>query len=282
LKAEQLLPTIQTRNTGGTTDVLAIDPLTGGAKVTNSVRNTQSPDSVASTAVQMRGQNMVDARERENVNKTMGKAPPGYAWGPVDSATGQQTMIAVKGGPADMKIAGQLNQDTQALTGAVSSFDRLATAANEVLSHPGLKGITGRMGALPNIPGSDAANAEALLGTLKSQVGFGVLQDLRNNSKTGGALGAVSDAEGKRLEANLAALDKSQSIEQFKSNLAKIVDYAEKAKDRMREAYNLKHGSGSVSPAANQPPAMVDSKAAPALPTMSDIDAEIARRRKGK
>jgi len=37
-------PTIQTRNTGGTTDVLAIDPMTGQAKVTNSVRNTVSPD----------------------------------------------------------------------------------------------------------------------------------------------------------------------------------------------------------------------------------------------
>lgn len=65
LQADKLLPQIQTRNTGGSTDTLAVDPLSGKVAVTNSVRNTQSPDSVASAAVQMRGQNMADARARE-------------------------------------------------------------------------------------------------------------------------------------------------------------------------------------------------------------------------
>lgn len=44
-------PTIQTRNTGGSTDTLAIDPMTGKVTVTNSVRNTMSPDAVASNKV---------------------------------------------------------------------------------------------------------------------------------------------------------------------------------------------------------------------------------------
>jgi hypothetical protein len=197
----------------------------------------------SSENIQIRGQNKVDERARE----TNGKAPAGYVWGP-NGPDGVPTLIAAKGGPADLKMAGALNQDTQALTGATSSFDRLATAANEVLNHPGLKGITGIRGKIPNAPGSEAANAEALLGTLKSQVGFGVLQDMRNNSKTGGALGSVSDAEGKRLEANLAALDKSQSLEQFQANLKKIIEYSEGAKGRLREAYNLKHGQGSTNP----------------------------------
>ena len=204
------------------------------------------------------------------------KAPAGYAWGPND-ANGQPTMLAVKGGPADLKMTGALNADTQALTGSVASFDRLAAAANEVLSHPGVNGITGLRGKLPNIPGSDAANAEALLGTLKSQVGFGVLQDMRNNSKTGGALGSVSDAEGKRLESNLAALDKSQSVEQFKANLAKIVDYADKAKDRMREAYNLKHGDQAPSQ-----PQVATTNAPVGMPSADAIAAEMARRAKLK
>ncbi|MCW1958312.1 MAG: hypothetical protein KIH64_007160 [Mycobacterium sp.] len=62
---EMLKPVIQTRNTGGATDTLAVDPLTGRATVTGSVRNTQSPDSIASTATAVRGQNMADARARE-------------------------------------------------------------------------------------------------------------------------------------------------------------------------------------------------------------------------
>lgn len=224
-----------------------------------SVQNNQATnartaaDNAASRQVQMRGQNLTDARTRES----NGKAPAGYVWGPA-GADGNPTLIAAKGGPADLKIVGALNQDTQALTGSINSFDRLATAANEVLNHPGLKGIAGLRGALPNMPGSDAADAQALLGTLKSQVGFGVLQDMRNNSKTGGALGSVSDAEGKRLEANLAALEKSQSLEQFQSNLKKIIKYSDEAKGRVREAYNLRHGNAPVKVGGAHPPEIND------------------------
>jgi hypothetical protein len=66
-----LAPNVQTRNTGGTTDTLAIDPLTGRPQVTGSVRNTQSPDSVASNAVQIRGQNLTDARARETADQSL-------------------------------------------------------------------------------------------------------------------------------------------------------------------------------------------------------------------
>lgn len=163
--------------------------------------------------------------------------PPGYR------ATANGNLEAIPGGPADTKLQGVLNQDTAQLQGSMSSFDRLEQAANETLNHPGLAGITGIRGAIPNIPGTAAADAQAKLNTLKSQVGFGVLQDMRNNSKTGGALGSVSDAEGKRLEANLASLENTQSEKQLKDNLKGIIKYAEEAKDRLRAAYNLKHGN---------------------------------------
>lgn len=66
-------PVIETRNTGGSTDTLAIDPLTGKPTVTGSVRNTQSPDSAASVAATLRGQNLTDARMRETTAATMTK-----------------------------------------------------------------------------------------------------------------------------------------------------------------------------------------------------------------
>ena len=74
---------------------------------------------------------------------------------------------------------------------------------------------------------------------------------MRNNSKTGGALGAVSDSEGKRLEANLAALENAQSEEQMKESLKKIIEYTQGAKDRLRSAYNLRHG-GKTQPAQSE------------------------------
>lgn len=173
-----------------------------------------------------------------------GKTPPGYR------QTAEGNLEAIPGGPADTKLQGALNQDTAMLQNSNSSFDRLASTANDILNHPGLAGITGLRGKVPDVPGTDAANARALLNTLKSQVGFGVLQEMRNNSKSGGALGSVSDAEGKRLENNLAALDTTQDIDQFKKQVQAIVDYANSAKDRLRDAYNMKHKTGEPKPMA--------------------------------
>lgn len=175
------------------------------------------------------------------------RVPPGYRM------TKDGNMEAVPGGPADLKLQGAFNQDTAALSGATSSMDRLATAANELMRHPGLGGITGKMSMFPNVPGSDAANAQAKLNTLKSQVGFGVLQDMRNNSRTGGALGSVSDAEGKRLEANLSALENAQSEDQMKESLQKILEYTAGAKVRLQQAFNMKHSPKSDQPASNAP-----------------------------
>lgn len=53
LSAKDQLPTYQTRNTGGTTDTLAIDPVSGKVNVANSVQNTQSPDNKASVGASM-------------------------------------------------------------------------------------------------------------------------------------------------------------------------------------------------------------------------------------
>ena len=171
-----------------------------------------------------------------------GKPPIGYR------ATPEGNLEAIPGGPADTKIQGALNQDTASMQSMQSDLDRLANEANAIKNSPGLGKATGMMsvvpvvGGLATIPGTDAANFKARLETLKSQVAFGVLQNMRNNSKTGGALGQVSDKEGALLQANLAALDRAQSPEEFRAALGRIVDYTEQAKDRLRNAYNMKHG----------------------------------------
>lgn len=75
---------------------------------------------------------------------------------------------------------------------------------------------------LANIPSTDAADFEADLNTLKSSIAFGELTAMREASKTGGALGQVSDREGKLLESALGALDTKQSPENFRKNLEQI------------------------------------------------------------
>lgn len=72
-RLEMLTPKIITRNTGGTTDTVAVDQLTGKPTVTGSVQNTQSPESRASVAATLRGQNMADARARETTAAAVSK-----------------------------------------------------------------------------------------------------------------------------------------------------------------------------------------------------------------
>lgn len=164
-----------------------------------------------------------------------GKPPSGYR------TTADGNLEAIPGGPADLKLQGQFNQDTSTLNTTTANMDRLATAANEVMNHPGLEGITGLRGAIPNIPGSAAANAQAKLDTLKAQVGFGVLQELRNASKTGGALGQITEKEHVLLQNALAALQNSQDANQMRESLQKVIEYTSGAKERLRNAYNMKH-----------------------------------------
>lgn len=198
--------------------------------------------------------------ERQKVNQG-GKPPSGYR------QTTEGNLEAIPGGPADTKLQGQLNQDTANLNESLSNMDRLASEANAIKEHPGLGGITGLRGVVPNIPGGQPANAQARLDTLKSQVAFGVLQNMRNNSKTGGALGQVSNIEEKMLMDNLAGLGRAQSKEEYQNALQRIIDYTNGAKDRLRAAYNLKHGEKST-PSS--------------LPDASAIDAEIRRRQGGR
>jgi len=134
------------------------------------------------------------------------------------------------------------NAALASLQSTASSLDRMEQAATKLLSHAGLDRITGYQSMFPNFPGGDAANAQAELENLKSQVGFSVLQAMREASKTGGALGAVSDKENEMLQNNLAALQNSQSPEQFRENLMKIVEFAKGSKQRMREAYERQYG----------------------------------------
>lgn len=177
------------------------------------------------------------------------------AYLPKTEAVKAQADIERAGGTARAKGMAERELDQPqaqaSVNDASTNLDRMAQAANDLIHHPGLKGITSWNARIPDAPGSQAANARALLTSLKSQIGFSVLQAMRNASKTGGALGAVSDSEGVRLENNLAALEQSQSPEAFQSNLQKIIEYANSTKGRLNHAFEQTYnGARQGSPSA--------------------------------
>lgn len=143
-------------------------------------------------------------------------------------------------------------KDTKAIDGMTYDLNRLAADAKELRDHPGLAGITGIRGAIPNIPGSAAADAQAKLNTLKSKTAFTTLQNMRAQSPTGGALGQTSDREIQLLQDNLAPLDKAQSINEIKSSLNKIIEYSTSSVGRLKKSYEMKWAeeAGGSEPAA--------------------------------
>jgi hypothetical protein len=73
------------------------------------------------------------------------------------------------------------------------------------------------------IPGGLSGDLESDLATIKANLGFDRLQQMRESSPTGGALGAVSERELRALESTLRSLDQSQSVDQLKGNLRDVL-----------------------------------------------------------
>jgi hypothetical protein len=57
---------------------------------------------------------------------------------------------------------------------------------------------------------------------VKANAGFDRLQEMRNNSPTGGALGQVSEREIAFLQSTIGNLEQSQSADQLRQNLNRV------------------------------------------------------------
>jgi hypothetical protein len=88
-------------------------------------------------------------------------------------------------------------------------------------------------GTAAGVGGSNAANLRELTATIRANIGFDRLTQMREESPTGGALGQVAVQELQMLQAVLGSLEQSQSPEQFVHNLNRLEeiwgDIAQKA-----------------------------------------------------
>jgi hypothetical protein len=116
--------------------------------------------------------------------------------------------------------------------------DSFVKDLEKLRDHPGLKEITGLIqGRLPALSSNGAA-AQALYDKVVAKGGFQALQDLREASKTGGALGNVSNQEGKQLIASAAAIDRRQDAKDVQSAIDQFIGDIKGSKMRVREAFD--------------------------------------------
>jgi hypothetical protein len=180
--------------------------------------------------------------------------PPNYR-----RAANGKDLEFIPGGPADPKV--QAAQTTVKLsakdaaareakypqaTAALKSFnaktDKFDRDIAELLANEkGLNEITGFFAGRTDVSAmSDAARrALSLFNTITAKGGFSELQDMRNASPTGGALGNVSNQEGKQLIDSFAALARTQNANDLRKSLTTAQSDLQNLKQRMSEAYDL-------------------------------------------
>lgn len=131
----------------------------------------------------------------------------------------------IPGSPAAADAAASQNKQAMARSGketaatvVTDDIDRIfQTMDNATLP---TTGFVGNM--LSGVGGTAARDVAGLTSTIKANASFDKLQQMRESSPTGGALGAVSDTEMGLLSAAIGNLEQSQSDGQFRDNLARV------------------------------------------------------------
>lgn len=188
-----------------------------------------------------------------SVSRQPGAAPravvdPSVVAANTGAITGAKTQAA-----GEAKRTLDLPAATQRLANSTAKFDRMEKIIDKLSTNENLWKAVGTAKSIAAIPGTEGADLRAMLNTLRSQVGFAVLQDLRDNSKTGGAVGNVSDYEQQLLQNNLVSLDDKMSVPAMREQLANLKEYLQGARGRVTDAFHQTYPDLTGNKPANQP-----------------------------
>lgn len=189
----------------------------------------------------------------------VGTIPQGYQL-TQDKESGAYRMEAIPGGPADIEAQAAAQADVnsaelQEVKGSVIN-DQIDQAlslmekkgALDILPEAGILG--GALGAMGI--NQDAVDLQNTLASIQSAVAFDTLQKMREASKTGGALGAVSERELDLLISAYGALQQSSSPDLLRKNLQTVREIMGKIEsDPVAGAFYQSDGQRSAPAASN-------------------------------
>lgn len=167
------------------------------------------------------GGNLRVAQEGLNLRKQeiangKNQAPTGYRF------TAERNLEAIPGGPADIKAGEAGAKREKQIQGSIASAERVLGTVRGAIDRVGSTTAGFGGSTLAKIPGTSARDLASDVETIKANLGFDRLQQMRDESPTGGALGAIAVQELVALQSTVASLDTAQSPEQLKRNLKKI------------------------------------------------------------
>jgi len=168
------------------------------------------------------------ARSGQTINvgggTQVGTIPQGYELVEIqnDDGTMSRQMRAIPGGPADTAENEQAQQEQSERARSVVLED-IGRVKDKIENAPWYDPATGLFGnMLSNIGGTTAFDTGALLRTVGGNIGFDRLQQMRDASPSGGALGAINQQELNLLMSVMGSLEQAQSEAQLLQNLDRL------------------------------------------------------------
>lgn len=141
---------------------------------------------------------------------------------------GQIGVIPIPGSPEAAKKATEARKGQGRLTAQWNKSEVIKQAVDDALPLITEK-TAGSVGeitrAIPFTGSSDAATLQKTIDTIKANIGFDQLDQMRQNSPTGGALGQVAVQELNYLQAALGSLDAGLPPEILKRNLKRVQEH---------------------------------------------------------
>jgi hypothetical protein len=141
----------------------------------------------------------------------------------IQASMDKKAALAQKQVLLDMKAYDAQKTQQGKIQTITDNADRIINTIDQAIPLIGYT-TAGVAGAL-NIPGTEGRDLETALTTIKANLGFDRLQQMRDASKTGGALGQVAVKELEALQATVASLDRGQSPDKLRENLQDIKYY---------------------------------------------------------
>jgi hypothetical protein len=137
------------------------------------------------------------------------------------AAAQREETRSIKQMALDEKRQEKLDKQEQSANAAIMGADRIIKEVGEARDK--VSGFTAGLGSyLSVLPLTEAKDLSKRLTTIKANLGFDRLQQMRDASPTGGALGQVAVQELIALQSTIASLDQDQSPAQLKQALDKI------------------------------------------------------------
>ena len=128
-------------------------------------------------------------------------------------------------------------------TAVIQTAERLINHAKELHDHKGLNDIVGKLNQYSALDMTDQTlAARRLQDTVIKQSAVNALQAMRDASKTGGAIGQVTEKEWPILEQSLAALGAAQSKADYQKALTNLQTQLQSSAARIRQAYESTYG----------------------------------------